>query len=115
MSSPHRDFAVQTAAPLTERSYTFVGDNDDIDAAAHSRESASATTPCECSRIAQHHLQSLDERCDRHPLGNSSAARRHFAKYDPRQLQEMSDEIELGWDCGIWCVYYGSVACVSGL
>jgi hypothetical protein len=32
--------------------------------------------------------------------GKSNAIRRHFAQYE--RQDEMNDEIELGWDCGIW-------------
>ena len=35
----------------------------------------------------------------------SDALRRHFTQmYDPRQLQEVNDELEMSWNCSIWYV-----------
>lgn len=81
---------------------------DDATSGKHDTSYASiggdTTTPCECSRNTTFPSKSLGERSDQ-CHDTLSAARRHFAKYEQRQLQEMNDEIELGWDCGIWCVY----------
>jgi hypothetical protein len=34
--------------------------------------------------------------------GKSSAVQRHFAQFERHQLDQVNDEIELGWNCGIW-------------
>ena len=39
-------------------------------------------------------------RPSRERICKSSAVRRHFAQY--ARQDEMSDELELDWDCGIW-------------
>lgn len=64
---------------------------------------ASASPACgECQQRAESlYAESLGEKSIQ-ITNKSSAARRHFAKYEPQQLQQMNDEIELGWDCGIW-------------
>ncbi|KAF8494766.1 hypothetical protein JB92DRAFT_3126769 [Gautieria morchelliformis] len=40
-------------------------------------------------------------RMDATVIGKSSAVRRHFAQFERHQLDEVNDEIELGWNCGI--------------
>ena len=115
-----RDCAVQTSG---SRLTLFINDGadepTDTAAGAHVCDHIGGDTavPCGCNQ-SDHNSMSLSfgPTCDPHLPPKSSAARRHFAKYEPQQLQEMSDEIELGWDCGIWCVYPLNVlACVSVL
>ncbi|KAF8528745.1 hypothetical protein JB92DRAFT_2862902 [Gautieria morchelliformis] len=112
MSSPHCDCAVQTSSSMTgltalidDATNVQAEEAEDI-ARCHSGMSVSVATPYEWTPGAQSHLNPQER------TGKSSAAARHFAKYEPRQLEQISHEIELGWDCGI-CLETAEDPCVT--
>ncbi|KAF8587070.1 hypothetical protein K439DRAFT_1659296 [Ramaria rubella] len=105
----HRDCSVQTVS-MTGLTLIIGDDAAKANAAVSSHaitniNTTSATT-CDCCKIVESKHTHREERC------TQSATRRHFANYEPRLLQEVNDEIELGWDCGI-CLETAEDPCVT--